>query len=273
MTDSPFKGMTAVLYARVSTNDKGQTNETQKHLMKEWCERNEVNIDGIYEDEMTGTTLQRPGFSQMILRILTPPYNINILLAYDASRLTRDKKLDEIQSIIKPAGCVVRLVNNDIDPDSFEGDLVNAVTQRIDKRENDVRKAKTKMRMDELKRDHKHVGRPAAFMFTEDIESAPEGRFRKGKTKTGTEEYILSFAKQGLSINYVATHILGVDPNSLVHEMRMANPDDPKCRDKGIVDRWTPYMTLYREARKTGKGSDGERVENPSENDGERVIV
>ena len=34
-----YDGMSAILYARVSTDDKGQTTETQVRAGKEWCAR------------------------------------------------------------------------------------------------------------------------------------------------------------------------------------------------------------------------------------------
>ena len=228
----PYEGMRAVLYARVSTNDKGQTNETQIRAMREWCETNGVKIVDIYRDEESGTTLLRDEFSKMIVHILTPPYEVDMLLAYDQSRLTRDKKLEDIMRMVEPSGCLVRFVRMDLDPTTFEGDLVNALLERVDKRENDVRRDKTRQGMMTRKSNGKHVGRPARFMFSEDIESAPKGRFQAPDpergvrgTITATEQYIYSFAREGKSLYYVAHTVLGIDHHTLINEMK-ARPAD-----------------------------------------------
>lgn len=281
----PYEGMRAVLYARVSTNDKGQTNETQIRAMREWCETNGVKIVDIYRDEESGTTLLRDEFSKMIVHILTPPYQVDMLLAYDQSRLTRDKKLEDIMRMVEPSGCLVRFVRMDLDPTTFEGDLVNALLERVDKRENDVRRDKTRQGMMTRKSNGKHVGRPARFMFSEDIESAPKGRFQAPDpergvrgTITATEQYIYSFAREGKSLYYVAHTVLGIDHHTLINEMKTRPTDAPVDergypldRSKGVKDRYTVYMEIYNRARGREEGSQGERVGNEAETAGGRV--
>lgn len=284
-TYRPYEGMRAVLYARVSTNDKGQTNETQVRAMKQWCETNGVKIVQIYKDEESGTTLSRDEFSKMIVHILTPPYGVDMLLAYDQSRLTRDKKIEDIMKMVEPSGCIVRFVKMELDPTSFEGDIINAVIERVDKRENDVRRDKTKQGMLTRKSEGKHVGRPARFMFTEDIESAPEGRYQRPDpendikgTITATEQYIYSFAREGKSLYYVARTVLGIDHHTLINEMRQKPkvvPTDergnPLDRAKGVKDRYTVYMDILSRANGREEGSQGERVGSETEITGERV--
>ncbi len=93
---SDLEGYNAVLYARVSTDDKEQTCETQIRNMKAWCKQKGVNIVGIYQDEQTGKTLMRENFLAMMGRILVGG-DIQILLVNEQSRLTRDMKLEEIK--------------------------------------------------------------------------------------------------------------------------------------------------------------------------------
>lgn len=200
----PLEGFHAVLYARVSTDDKGQTVETQIHEMKSWCKNNKVIIDGIYSDEMTGTTLQRPQFAQAILRIITPPYSIQLLLAYDPSRLTRDEKLEDIANMIAPSKCQIRFSSIDIDPSTFAGKMVNSVISKVDKRENDIRGEKTSIAM-LYKRDveGKHIGRPRQFRIIEDPTALREGEVTTA-TKYLNIDTILSFVKQGMPTTEIA---------------------------------------------------------------------
>ena len=115
-------------------------------------------------------------------------------------------------------------------------------------------------------------------------------------TKTVTEEYLMSLAREGVPLAKAAK-LIGVSANTLVAEMkpREQNPRrrlkkvaKAKARDpsyqikdtdyvyfyrfKGTKDRYTLYMTLYEEAIKARKGVSSERVGNEVENASERVV-
>lgn len=270
--DSLERTYRAVIYCRVSTEDHRQTNKTQERECRSYCESQGIEVLEVYKDEETGTSPYREDFGKMMLRIQLQE-DVDYIVAYDQSRITRGDDIKKLMALIGTHRCSFRFVMNDFDDSTIGGRIARGVISEINAEENRVRNSKTKLGMETRRREGKHLGRPASFMFAEDIEKAPKGRFKEGKTKVVTTEYMLSFARQGMTINYVATHILAVDPHCVVHEMRLADPDDPKCRDKGMVDRYTEYMTLYTEAKRAGKGSDGERVENKPENDGERVVA
>lgn len=253
---SDLEGFNAVLYARVSTTHHDQTTETQVREMKKWCESKGVNILAVYEEKITGTKLERPQFMTMIGRIMMG--GVQILLAYDQSRLTRDEKLEDIKNMIKTTGCQVRFVTNDGDPDDLGVKVTNAVKQIFDKEEIRVLRAKTKMGMETRRLQGKHIARPAVFMFAEDVESAPEGRCilqaderHKTVTKVLPEATIYDYARQGLSWYYISTKLLGISPNVLYYEMRTKEMDP---RGRGTKDRYTEFMRLYNEAKGTHKG-------------------
>ena len=299
---SDLQGMKVIQYARVSTDDKGQLIETQKVAMDNWCKARGVQVVGYYHEDFTGTTLNRPELKKAMTECMFG--GADILLAYDQSRITRNNDLDTVMTKISPARLMF-VTMGDMDPNSMGGELVNGMMGIIDKHENKVRRDKTKMGL-ATRRDvmHKHIGRPAVFMFAEDIDEANKGRCvqehtnEKGElvpgTKIITEEQFYSYARAGYSLCWVATNVLGVSKSTLLAEVkpREAEPSyrlrdyaknytNPKPEDyiafyrfKGKKDRYTPFMTLYEQAIKEiiegRKGSSSESVEKTVEIRSER---
>lgn len=200
-----LSGFKAVGYCRVSTDDKGQTNETQAREIRNWARNNEVELLEVFQDEMTGKTLNRPGLQSAIGFILMN--QIPLLIAYDSSRLTRNEDLKKIQEMIP--NTQIRFTSLDLEPDTIGARLNNSVRQVLDKEENLVRSHKTKLGMETRKLDGQHVGRPARFMFTDEIETAPRGRYKPGVTIIHTRETIVSMLDSGLTVNKIAK-LIGV---------------------------------------------------------------
>lgn len=244
----PYDGMTAVGYCRVSTDDKGQTNATQETAIREWAQRTGANIIAIYSDEMTGTTLSRPGLMQAIGRILCD--NVQIFVAYDQSRFTRNEDLPKIKEMIGH-GCSLRYVTSDVDPESLGGRVTDAVKQIFDREENIVRSNKTRLGM-ATRRDQMgiHIGRPSKIVFSEELESCRKGlnstQDERHKTQSAVYpiESILTMADQGLSLNYVATKILSVNIMSL--RRAMSRSSLTKILGYNALER---YQERYRKAK------------------------
>lgn len=218
-SEKPYDGLQAIGYCRVSTDDKGQTNETQEREIRAWADRTGAEIVQIYYDERTGKTLNRPGLMQAIGHIRCD--NIPILVAYDPSRLTRNEELPKIRAMIGDK-CTIQFTTSDLDPTSLGGRITESIRQIFDKEENVIRSAKTSLGM-VTRRDQMgiHVGRPAKIVFVEELESCKRGlRSSVDDThKTQSLVYpidtILGYADRGVSMNYLATKILEVTPMSL----------------------------------------------------------
>lgn len=58
--------MTAAIYARVSTRDKGQTNDNQLLELRAFAERLDYPIYREYRDQESGGTAKRPQFQQLL---------------------------------------------------------------------------------------------------------------------------------------------------------------------------------------------------------------
>lgn len=201
-------GLTAIGYCRISTDDKGQTVDTQKSLIKDWANRNGVVLREIYADEgISGTVYPRPQLSQALIDVVSNSTPIFICL--NQSRLTRNaaEHMPIIKKILGDT-CVLRYVELDIDTEDLGGQIALAVNGVIDAEERRRISIRTKQRMDELKKAGRYLGRPAAFMFREDVIRAPPGLFKAGRTLTLSKPELMVYADAGRSVSWVCKNVL-----------------------------------------------------------------
>lgn len=57
--------MRTVIYARISTSTKGQNNDNQLIVLREYCDRMGYTIVNEYCDELSGGTSERPAYKQL----------------------------------------------------------------------------------------------------------------------------------------------------------------------------------------------------------------
>ena len=272
----------AVIYCRVSTDDKGQTNENQEFMCRKWCDAHGYEVVDVYRDTITGTTIIRPGLNMMIARIKSER-DVDYIVAYDQSRITRGEdpknNFDAVKDLLAGSRCRFRFVLMDVDDSNIAGKILGDLNTRINAQENKLRSERTKAALMKLKSDGKHVGRPARFLIAEDIEAKPDGVFKAGVTVVMPEKTLYDYARSGYTLNYVAEKILHIPPTCLVWELHERQPDNPKCRYKGLKDRYTPYMQILHSvllAESDGNGgckpSELQRVGNPDESALQRVV-
>lgn len=89
----------------------------------------------------------------------------------------------------------------------------------------------------------KHIGRPARFMFAEDVATSPAGRVGEN-TIIRSEQEIYDYARKGFSLYYVAKE-LDIGYNVLIFEMKAACPEYP--RYKGNKDRFSEYNRILKD--------------------------
>jgi len=163
-----YSGMTVVLYARVSTDDKDQDTESQIMILKKWCKENDVIILDKYEDKVTGRTTDRPELDRMLGRIMKG--GVNILLTLDTDRLSRDQEgMADIQKMIRPFGTVIRYYADlSTRPETEEGRLINDIktygAQKYASGHSLKIKAGQARHRAAPKEGKKPIGRPAAFI-------------------------------------------------------------------------------------------------------------
>lgn len=233
MSDQPLKGLHAVGYCRVSTDDMGQTNETQKRLIDQWAEAQGVIIDAYYMDELSGAIFPRPQLAQALITLTTS--TASMLVCYDQSRLTRNapEHIPLINQIL--GGKIIRYVTNgDMAPDSLGVRVINAIKGETDKEERAKLHARTREALKTRKDNGQHVGRPARLIISADTSNLPKGliassggstihgKSRKVTTRVLSPAEVLNFARAGFSPYRVAM-ILEVTPTTFNTALKNAN--------------------------------------------------
>lgn len=126
---SPYDGMSAVIYARVSTADKGQDVDIQLIACRRWCRDNGVKALREYVDLESGGSLtdhDRPQYDSMIGYIMRTP--VSIILAWKDDRLSRNiQDKQQLLDIAHSRGAVIRYVTDSIAPETLGGQLADYV--------------------------------------------------------------------------------------------------------------------------------------------------
>lgn len=212
-----YDGMTAVLYARVSTDDKDQTTETQIRNMRMWCAEQGVEIVAEYEEERSAKDLDRPKFDACIGRIARG--GVNILLAWNESRLSRDMDdMSTITRIVRQYGTVIRYVANAVEPENSTGKLLNSINTWQAQEERKKLSINTKVGMETAKAHGVHCGRMLAMCWShrvvENAAMIAKGENCKQPTKILSIDVVMDLAGQGMTLN-MASRYLGVSYNTL----------------------------------------------------------
>ena len=231
---------TVVLYARVSTDDKGQTNETQIRDMKEYCKRNNFIIadkgTAIYQDKQTGKNDKRSGFREMKGRL--SEMDIDYVVARNQDRISREPL--DYQNFIKYAetyGVKVRYVDNSAKPETIEGVLLDSVQSGLAKADNMKRSSTTKAGMLTAKLKGTHCGRPIRFCWSDEVVHNTARIQTEGDNRTVIQsvDTIMDFARQGMSVSKTAGTI-GVSRMTLIRALR----------SKGIEEQYEEYRQQNR---------------------------
>lgn len=112
-----YEGMTAVIYVRSSTDDKGQRPDMQADDCTTYCQRHGLEILEIFRDEgVSGATLHRPGMQQMIGYIMT--HAVGFVVAQDPTRISRSNDdMEQFLGILRTKHMVLRYTTMQIRPE------------------------------------------------------------------------------------------------------------------------------------------------------------
>jgi len=207
----PLEGFSAVLYARVSTDDKDQTVDSQVREMEAWCIREGVEIVEVFRESRSAGDLNRPIWNQMIGRIVQG--GVDILLAWSESRISRTTSdMMQIEKLLKTHRVKIRYVSSGVAPETPEGSLINHIGTWQAQQEREKLRINTRNGMLTRKLQGVHCGRPAALIFAHKAES---DKARIGEnTKIVTVESVMDYADSGMTAPKVAAAI-GVNVSTL----------------------------------------------------------
>ena len=84
------KNLRAGLYARVSTEDRGQDPETQLRPLREYASRRGFRVVGEFIDKASGTTESRPSYQRLLEAVRKRGLDVVLVWRYDRfARSTR----------------------------------------------------------------------------------------------------------------------------------------------------------------------------------------
>ena len=124
----------AILYGRFSSNNQREESiDAQIRAMKEYCERNNIEIVGIYTDEaQTGKFDTRDDFQRMMHDVFKNHVLIDLILVHKFNRFARNKYDSAIyKKRLKDIGVKVVSVTQNID-DTPEGAMMESFLEAMD---------------------------------------------------------------------------------------------------------------------------------------------
>lgn len=200
-----ISGVNIIGYARVSTDDKGQSIDGQKAEIMKWAKAHNSTVVNFYYDEMSGAAFPRPGLSMALMDIQLGAGDY--LLCYDQSRLTRDAEnhLWRIKLFVKN---IIYVADGDLEPGTLSADLLHAIKGVTDKEERRILGLRTKIGMEAKRNAGKHVGRPLTLALKEETDGALSGRIVSNVTTVLSRSQVLFYASMGMSPNYLAKNIV-----------------------------------------------------------------
>lgn len=161
---SPYAGMTALLYARVSTDDHDQDPESQLMALRAYARAHDIDVIGEYADRITGTTMDRPQLDAMLGRVMRE--RVGLILALDPDRVSRsmaDKSA--LLDMLRPYGTVIRYLSDEsATPETAEGRLIDTLRTYGAQRYTDSHRLKIRAGLDRARAQGRHIGRPRAVI-------------------------------------------------------------------------------------------------------------
>src|SRR5215471_2030174 len=93
--DWVMKPKRIVLYARVSTKDKGQDTRNQLAQLRNFCAKQDWTITAEYVDQASGKTGERPQFKAMMAAAVMREFDL--VLFWSLDRFSREGVLETLQ--------------------------------------------------------------------------------------------------------------------------------------------------------------------------------
>ena len=113
----------AIGYIRVSTEKQELSPEAQEKKIRAMAEVQEIHLDSIINDEVSGKTLDRPGMQKVLDMVKSK--SIDMVIVAKLDRLTRSvRDLQDLLELFNKTGVALVSVNESLDTHSAAGRLV-----------------------------------------------------------------------------------------------------------------------------------------------------
>lgn len=165
------------IYCRVSTTDKGQTNENQILAIKEYAARHtDWKTPHVYEDCTSGAIFARQGLDK--LKDDCRKGKLDIIIVWKLDRLGRST-IDLLNTLAFFTDCKVDFVSvtESLDSSTPSGRLLLVLIAALAEFERSIIKERVKLGLDRAKATGVHLGRPRrGFDITRAVELKNAGK-------------------------------------------------------------------------------------------------
>ena len=195
--------MKVALYARVSTDDKGQDPENQLYRMRNIAEGRGFTIVKEYVDFASGKSLNRPGIQQMMLDVRRHSFDAVMIVKVD--RLSRDV-IDAIQTLetLRAAGVSLVITEEGIDTTTAWGKAIFNIIATLAELDRSNISERTKMGLQRTVAQGTVLGRPTKELSPYQLDKARQ-LIRDDPT---------------ISQERLAAEFNGISRNTLIKELR-----------------------------------------------------
>lgn len=187
---SPFQ-RSAFLYIRVSTDEQlnGYSPQIQEDCLVRYCELNNITVLGIYREDYSAKTFNRPVFTKMLATLKKHKGIVNLLLFTRWDRFSRNAgdayaMISQLKSMsVEPQG-----IEQPLDLDVPENKMMLAFYLAAPEVENDRRALNTLLGMRRAKKEGRYLGvAPAGYINEKERNS---GKGKKDKPILVVDEQI-----------------------------------------------------------------------------------
>src|SRR5918998_2927810 len=150
----------AVIYARVSTTDRGQDPETQLRQLREYAERRGFAVTAEYVDRASGTKNDRGQYRAMLEAARRRQFDVLLVWRYD--RFARSMR-ELVNALAEFEGLGIDFIsyNEGADTTTPQGKLLFGIMASLAEFERSLIAERVKAGMERARAQGKHTGRPA----------------------------------------------------------------------------------------------------------------
>ena len=167
------------VYARVSTDDKGQDPETQLLQLREYCRNNDLEIFKEYIDKgESGRKTSRPALDKMLRDAAHRRFKQVIVWKMDRLSRAGIKHVLDVLDYLKRYGIsVVSITEPFLSTDTPMGELVLLILAWCAKMESQILSQRVKAGIERYKQKKGHWGRPRVKVTGEEVRALREMGF------------------------------------------------------------------------------------------------
>jgi DNA invertase Pin-like site-specific DNA recombinase len=155
----PASARRAALYARVSTDDKGQDPETQLRLLRDYAERRGFAVAGEFVDVASGTRNDRPQFKKLMEAARRREVDVVLVWRYDRFARSTQALVNALMEF-RALGVDFISYQENVDTTTPQGELVFGLMASLAQFESSLIGERVRAGMARAKAQGKRVSRP-----------------------------------------------------------------------------------------------------------------